>query len=155
MSWQRRNLVRKCIVSLSNNASPVTASDIATTLYPHQKKALTFLLEREREISGPDGSYPSLWQSRTNPWSRQMTWFHVITQKETFEEPLEAKGALLADDVCFATHLVNISPKNLSDGSWEDYHMRLIDRCHSRLFESICDRTHRPSPTSPRHTITS
>ncbi|KAK2461626.1 hypothetical protein APHAL10511_006089 [Amanita phalloides] len=73
--------------------------DIATKLYPHQKKALTFLLEREREIPGPDGLYSSLWQSRTNPWSHQKSWFHAVSQKEVFEEPMEAKGAILADDM--------------------------------------------------------
>ncbi|KAF8634441.1 hypothetical protein AX15_000890 [Amanita polypyramis BW_CC] len=73
--------------------------DIATKLYPHQKKALTFLLEREREITGPDGACSSLWQPGTNPWSHQKSWFHVVTQKEVFEEPIEAKGAILADDM--------------------------------------------------------
>lgn len=68
-----------------------------------------------------------------------MTWFHVITQKETFEEPVEAKGALLADDVCFTIRFANNTSKSLSDGPWKDYHMRLIDRCYSRLFQSICD----------------
>nr|GAT47839.1 SNF2 family DNA-dependent ATPase [Mycena chlorophos] len=67
--------------------------NVATKLYPHQKKALTFLLEREREKPGPDGQYSSLWQKRTN------SWFHTITTKEVFEEPREAKGSILADDM--------------------------------------------------------
>ncbi|KAF8898921.1 SNF2 family DNA-dependent ATPase [Infundibulicybe gibba] len=74
-------------------------SDIGTKLYPHQKKALTFLLERERERVGPDGKYSSLWQFRRNPLSHQDTWFHIVTQKEVFEQPQEAKGAILADDM--------------------------------------------------------
>lgn len=78
---------------------PFSGSDVATTLYPHQKKALTFLLEREREKRGPDGNYSSLWQPRTNPVSRQTTWFHIVTQKEVSEQPIEAKGSILADDV--------------------------------------------------------
>lgn len=75
------------------------ASDVATKLYPHQKKALTFLIERERERPGSDGKYSSLWQPRTNPLSRQPSWFHIVTQKEVNQEPQEAKGAILADDV--------------------------------------------------------
>lgn len=80
--------------------SDLLAADVATQLYPHQKKALTFLLEREREKAGADGNYSSLWQKRQHPLSRQISWFHIVTQKEIFEEPREAKGSILADDVC-------------------------------------------------------
>lgn len=73
---------------------------MATKLYPHQKKALTFLLEREREVPGPDGQYSSLWQRRQVPGSKHISWYHSVTQKEVFQEPKEAKGAILADDVC-------------------------------------------------------
>ena len=77
------------------------APEVATKLYPHQKKALTFLLEREREKCGADGKFSSLWQLRTSPLSGQISWFHIVTQREVFEEPREAKGAILADDVCW------------------------------------------------------
>ncbi|KAF8973576.1 SNF2 family N-terminal domain-containing protein [Flammula alnicola] len=72
--------------------------EVATSLYPHQKKALTFLLEREREKIGTDG-FSSLWQKRFNPSSFRTTWFHLVTQKEAYEAPQEAKGAILADDM--------------------------------------------------------
>lgn len=75
------------------------APEVATKLYPHQKKALTFLLEREREKPGPDGNFSSLWQPRTNPLSGQVTWFHIVTEKEVLQKPCESKGAILADDV--------------------------------------------------------
>ncbi|EJD03691.1 uncharacterized protein FOMMEDRAFT_19080 [Fomitiporia mediterranea MF3/22] len=74
-------------------------SDIATKLYPHQKKALTFLLEREREISGPGGRSSSLWQSRTNNHFSSKSWVNLVTRKEVFTEPTDCKGALLADDM--------------------------------------------------------
>ena len=70
-----------------------SGSEIATRLYPHQKKALTFLLDREREIPVLD-SFSSLWQTRNGT-----SWFNVVTQKEVNEVPKEAKGAILADDV--------------------------------------------------------
>ncbi|KAF7320309.1 SNF2 family DNA-dependent ATPase [Mycena kentingensis (nom. inval.)] len=73
--------------------------DVATKLYPHQKKALTFLLEREREKPGPDGKFSSLWQMRTNNMSHRTSWYHTITTKEVFEQPREAKGSILADDM--------------------------------------------------------
>ncbi|KIJ21918.1 hypothetical protein PAXINDRAFT_165253 [Paxillus involutus ATCC 200175] len=73
--------------------------EVGTPLYPHQKKALTFLLERERETRCSDGRYSSLWQIRINPHSGQQSWFHIVTQKEVFQEPQEAKGAILADDM--------------------------------------------------------
>ncbi|KAJ7169713.1 SNF2 family DNA-dependent ATPase [Mycena filopes] len=73
--------------------------DVATKLYPHQKKALTFLLEREREKPGSDGKFSSLWQMRTNTMSHRPCWFHTITTKEVFQEPKETKGSILADDM--------------------------------------------------------
>ncbi|KZV77672.1 hypothetical protein PENSPDRAFT_567952 [Peniophora sp. CONT] len=71
---------------------------IKTTLYPHQKKALTFLLEREREFLG-DEARSSLWQERLNPITGEKSWCHLVTQKEVFEEPADCKGAILADDM--------------------------------------------------------
>lgn len=73
--------------------------DVATKLYPHQKKALTFLLEREREKAGSNGTFSSLWQKRMHPITQQVSWYHIVTQQEVHEEPQEAKGAILADDV--------------------------------------------------------
>ncbi|KAJ4485943.1 SNF2 family N-terminal domain-containing protein [Lentinula aciculospora] len=75
------------------------APEIATSLYPHQKKALTFLLEREREKPGQDGNFSSLWRRHKNRMNGQDFWVHAVTEKETFEEPQEAKGAILADDM--------------------------------------------------------
>ncbi|KAF7306764.1 SNF2 family DNA-dependent ATPase [Mycena indigotica] len=75
------------------------SADVATRLYPHQKKALTFLLEREREKPGPDGQFSSLWQQRINSMTQRPSWYHSITTKEVFEQPREAKGSILADDM--------------------------------------------------------
>jgi hypothetical protein len=74
-------------------------------LYPHQKKAVTFLLEREREKRCADGRYSSLWQPRNDLHTGQSSWFHIVTQKEVFQEPQEAKGAILADDVSLPSTL--------------------------------------------------
>ncbi|KAJ7596860.1 SNF2 family DNA-dependent ATPase [Mycena floridula] len=76
------------------------APQVATKLYPHQKKALTFLLEREREQPGSDGNFSSLWQARpSSSTKRPSSWYHIVTQAEVFEEPQEAKGSILADDM--------------------------------------------------------
>ncbi|KAG7099012.1 hypothetical protein E1B28_000896 [Marasmius oreades] len=75
------------------------APEICTPLYPHQKKALTFLLEREHEKVDGDVTFPSLWDKHVNPLSQHTTWVHKITQKEVYEEPKDAKGAILADDM--------------------------------------------------------
>ncbi|KDR85370.1 hypothetical protein GALMADRAFT_355560 [Galerina marginata CBS 339.88] len=72
--------------------------EVATKLYPHQKKALTFLLEREREKTLND-EFSSLWQRKYNPVSCRTSWFHLVTQKEIYEAPQDAKGAILADDM--------------------------------------------------------
>lgn len=73
--------------------------NIATTLYPHQKKALTFLLEREGEKPAPSGKSISLWTVRKDQLGNIRSWYNVVTQKEVTKEPREAKGAILADDV--------------------------------------------------------
>ncbi|KAJ3910124.1 SNF2 family N-terminal domain-containing protein [Lentinula edodes] len=75
------------------------APEIATTLYPHQKKALTFLLERERETPGQNGTFSSLWRRHKTGMNGRDFWVHAVTEKEMFEEPQEAKGAILADDM--------------------------------------------------------
>lgn len=74
------------------------AQEVATDLYPHQKKALTFLLRREGECH--TGGKPfSLWEERISPIAGQKSWYHVITQRDVMEEPPECRGAILADDV--------------------------------------------------------
>ncbi|KAJ3838845.1 SNF2 family N-terminal domain-containing protein [Lentinula raphanica] len=75
------------------------APEIATPLYPHQKKALTFLLEREQEKPDQDGDFSSLWRRHKNRLNGQDFWVHAVTERETFKEPQEAKGAILADDM--------------------------------------------------------
>ncbi|OBZ79354.1 putative SWI/SNF-related matrix-associated actin-dependent regulator of chromatin subfamily A member 3-like 2 [Grifola frondosa] len=72
--------------------------EVATKLYPHQKKALTFLLEREQE-NVTSGKHNSLWQERENTLTHTRSWYHIVTQREVFERPHEAKGAILADDM--------------------------------------------------------
>ncbi|KAI0361389.1 hypothetical protein OH77DRAFT_1417643 [Trametes cingulata] len=73
--------------------------EIATQLYPHQRKALTFLLAREQEWESVGGKKLSLWQERINPLSHQTSWVNIVTQAEVFTRPEEAKGAILADDM--------------------------------------------------------
>ncbi|KDQ19896.1 hypothetical protein BOTBODRAFT_101668 [Botryobasidium botryosum FD-172 SS1] len=73
--------------------------NIATSLYPHQKKALTFLLEREGERPAPSGKSISLWTVRKDQMGNIRSWYNVVTQKEVTKEPREAKGAILADDM--------------------------------------------------------
>lgn len=89
----------KSLKSGDELAETEPAFEVGTPLYPHQKKALTFLLERERERRCSDGRYSSLWQPRFDPHARQQSWLHIVTQKEVFREPAEARGAILADDM--------------------------------------------------------
>jgi SWI/SNF-related matrix-associated actin-dependent regulator of chromatin subfamily A3 len=67
-------------------------------LYPHQKEALTFLLERERELKAPKSRAGSLWTMRKDSKGRT-TWYNIVTQKESRREPVECRGTILADDV--------------------------------------------------------
>ncbi|KAI6162042.1 P-loop containing nucleoside triphosphate hydrolase protein [Pisolithus thermaeus] len=89
----------KSLKSGDELAETEPAFEVGTPLYPHQKKALTFLLEREHERRCSDGRYSSMWQPRFDPHTRQQRWLHIVTQKEVFQEPAEARGAILADDM--------------------------------------------------------
>jgi hypothetical protein len=48
-----------------------------------------------------DGQFSTLWRSHIQPMSQQRLWVNLVTEDETAEQPKEAKGAILADDVCF------------------------------------------------------
>ncbi|KAF4605045.1 hypothetical protein EYR40_003828 [Pleurotus pulmonarius] len=73
-------------------------SDVATKLYPHQKKALTFLLDREHEKPATD-TFASLWKPEVDTDSGRLSWSHVVTKEQVFQEPKESKGSILADDM--------------------------------------------------------
>jgi hypothetical protein len=120
MNWRRLSHVSSYFWDILNSILRIRlARDVATKLYPHQKKALTFLLERERESCAEDG-YSSLWQKRLNPITRRTSWFHIVTQQEAFDQPQEAKGAILADDVCLSPlrGVGKTNPGHLVDGTW-------------------------------------
>ena len=114
--------------NLTDHPSPNTAPEVATKLYPHQLKALTFLLAREQELGGASQRQTSLWQERVNPLSHQASWINIVTQAEEFSKPFEAKGAILADDVraifggVLSTHMLTSSSL---DGSGENHYLSL------------------------------
>ena len=119
---------------LPSLVSSGSAFEVGTTLYPHQKKALTFLLEREREKPGSDGKFSSLWQVRMNQLSGATMWYHIVTQKEVSVEPPDCRGAILADDVrsfSFFSPPAYREFRQYVDGPWEDHHMCSPYCCHS------------------------
>lgn len=100
------NAIEKMLIKTSPD------SDVATTLYPHQKKALTFLLDREHEKPLQEGQFSTLWRSHIDHMSQQKRWVNLVTEEETPDEPKEAKGAILADDVCqqiYFCHILSLS----------------------------------------------
>lgn len=93
-------------------ASPL----IRTQLFPHQLKAISFLLERERERSFEDAqdtakskckddsssadNAVSLWKVIRSRVDGSIRTFHnVVTQHQQSEEPEICRGAILADDM--------------------------------------------------------
>lgn len=134
----REILSNICLVSKLRSAS-----DVATKLYPHQKKALTFLLEREREKPGVDGKFSSLWQPRIHPITQQRSWYHIVTQQEVYDEPQEAKGAILADDVRHHIHFcLKLVAKLVSlDGTRQNHHLCIFSRFDTGFLESLCNIT--------------
>lgn len=94
--------------------------NVATRLYPHQKEALTFLLEREKELKAPKSRAGSLWTLRKDTKGRT-TWYNIVTQKETRREPVECRGTILADDVSPLLIFWSLVLTGLCvDGSWKD-----------------------------------
>ncbi|THH14359.1 hypothetical protein EW146_g5965 [Bondarzewia mesenterica] len=113
------------------------APEIGTKLYPHQKKALTFLLEREQERVSRGGKSSSLWQPRHDPLSGQYSWVHLVTQRVVLKQPAECKGAILADDMGLGKTITCVS--------------LLASTLHSaRAFAS--DGFKQPKPPAPERT---
>ena len=80
---------------------------ISTKLYPHQKQALSFLLDRETLSDIPKTSATdeqpvvSLWQRRVDPYNRPIGWVNLVTDLTISgaAPPPRARGSILADDM--------------------------------------------------------
>jgi len=90
----------------------VEASElISTSLLPHQKQALAFLLDREKSRSfakAAKGEIVSLWKP-IKRGDKILHYEHVVTQGEQKRAPSICRGAILADDMGLGKTLVGIS----------------------------------------------
>lgn len=107
---------------------------IKSKLFQHQKQALGFLLEREKERhwselgkvkSGPaeqaeksqngdskngaDEKSISLWEVRRDSRGKVAAWKNLITQREVTKRPRICRGAILADDMGLGKTITTIS----------------------------------------------
>ncbi|ORZ08775.1 SNF2 family N-terminal domain-domain-containing protein [Lobosporangium transversale] len=76
-------------------------SIMTTTMYRHQKQALYFLLEREKQEDYSDNEknkLTSLWRVRQQ-LHRHPTYLNVVTSQETTVKPISMRGGILADDM--------------------------------------------------------
>jgi SNF2 family DNA or RNA helicase len=69
---------------------------IMTPLLKHQKQALCFMMDREKERSGEEEQDLFRLRSKGNG---QKYWFHVITGHESLQKPPSALGGILADEM--------------------------------------------------------
>lgn len=77
-----------------------TAPVVTTSLYPHQKQALSFLIDRETAIKIPERDDPaeptmvSLWQRCSDTYGRPVGWRSLVTGDEIkgVEAPPQARG---------------------------------------------------------------
>ncbi|SCZ99378.1 BZ3500_MvSof-1268-A1-R1_Chr7-2g09506 [Microbotryum saponariae] len=84
-----------------------TAPMVTTKLYPHQKQALSFLLDRERIHEVPEKdergkpTILSLWSRESNPYGQPVGWKSVVADLSISgpEPPPQTRGAILADDM--------------------------------------------------------
>nr|POE85401.1 putative swi/snf-related matrix-associated actin-dependent regulator [Quercus suber] len=69
---------------------------IATPLLPHQKQALSFLTDHERnDRLGEQGASHSLWKRNKDGRG----WYHVVTGDQMTERPAVVQGGMLADSM--------------------------------------------------------
>lgn len=73
---------------------------IKTELYPHQKQALYFMVDKEQDDSSAvhDDRRDSLWKPQYRHNGRK-SYIHVITGEETAEKPRSNFGGILADEM--------------------------------------------------------
>ncbi|KAH9870906.1 hypothetical protein J1614_006478 [Plenodomus biglobosus] len=73
---------------------------IKTELYPHQKQALYFMVDKEQDHSGAehDSRKDSLWKPHYRDDGRK-SYIHVITGEEKAEKPRSNFGGILADEM--------------------------------------------------------
>lgn len=80
---------------------------VSTKLYPHQKQALSFLLDRERLVEVPatgkagEDIIVSLWRRKLDTYDRPVAWMNVVADIEIkgAPPPPQASGSILADDM--------------------------------------------------------
>ncbi|GAA5861119.1 hypothetical protein JCM3774_002196 [Rhodotorula dairenensis] len=91
---------------------------VSTTLYPHQKQALAFLLDREslvkipeKDVKGQPPAMVSLWERKSDPYGQVRGWTNLVTDLEIPgpRPPPQARGAILADDMGLGKTIVVIS----------------------------------------------
>jgi SWI/SNF-related matrix-associated actin-dependent regulator of chromatin subfamily A3 len=87
-------------------------------MYPHQKQALSFLLDRERKVpvttptaGKEDDLMISLWKRRVDTYNRPIGWTNVVTNLEITgaAPPPQTQGAILADDMGIGKTIVVIA----------------------------------------------
>ncbi|GAA5930136.1 uncharacterized protein JCM15063_004725 [Sporobolomyces koalae] len=117
----QRQQVEKVFLSLASGTDleQVTPPPIVSTkLYPHQKQALSFLLDREKEVQVPKrdarGEKPtmvSLWERASDTYGKCIGWKNVVSDLEIKGDrpPPQARGAILADDMGLGKTIVVIS----------------------------------------------
>ncbi len=76
------------------------STHIKTGLYPHQKQALHFMVDKEQDHSGPehDGRKDSLWKPQYRD-NGSKSYIHVITGEERLAKPRSSFGGILADEM--------------------------------------------------------
>lgn len=90
---------------------------LKTSMYSHQKQALTFLLDRERERSFNElladdeerSASVSLWQAAETKGSKILRFRNIVTQTVTSKKPHICRGAILADDMGLGKTITTIA----------------------------------------------
>ncbi|KAF9387285.1 hypothetical protein BGX21_000615 [Mortierella sp. AD011] len=87
------------------------AACMTTVLYKHQKQALYFLMEREKQEDYTDNEknkLTSLWRVRYPPHGHPV-YLNVVTNQESSSKPMTMRGGILADDMGLGKTITVIS----------------------------------------------
>ncbi|KAF2199436.1 hypothetical protein GQ43DRAFT_376286 [Delitschia confertaspora ATCC 74209] len=93
-----RNDVHNMFTNIINEEIPDREQGplIVTPLLKHQRQALGFMLDREKERTGKEEN--GMWRLKYGPNGKEY-WSHVITGHEVYEKPASVLGGILADEM--------------------------------------------------------
>ncbi|KAJ3053601.1 DNA repair protein rad16 [Rhizophlyctis rosea] len=103
--------IYKSLGSVGDLPEAEAADRLASPLYPHQKQALWWMLEREKVVDYDDPAYSSTAGGKVTIWQKEnaRSYRNMITSESRETPPRQCRGGILADDMGLGKTLELIS----------------------------------------------